>query len=78
MLFQYAIQVNSVEDDSRPQPNRTEQGAEVFVEGPALDAQVMQCLLAIEAALIHRFPSDKPAPVPPLPPLCASPPARDH
>lgn len=78
MLFQYAIQVNSVEDDSRSQLNRTEQGAEVFLEGPALDAQVMQGLLAIEAALIHRFPSDRPAPDPPTLGLSVSPPARDR
>ena len=78
MFFQYAIQVNSVEDDSGSQPNRTEQGAEVFLEGPALDAEVMQSLLAVEAALIHRFPSGRPVPdrQPPWP--CVAPPARGH
>ena len=78
MFFQYAIQVNSVEDDSGSQPNRTEQGAEVFIEGPALDTEVMQGLLAIEAALIHRFPSGTPAPDRQAPSPFVSPPARDH
>lgn len=55
MFFQYAIQVNPVEDDRRSQPDRTEHGAEVFIEGPALDAEVMQRFLAVEAALIHRL-----------------------
>ena len=78
MFFQYAIQVNSVEDDSSSQPNRTEQGAEVFLEGPALDAEVMQGLLAIEAALIHRFPSGRPEPDRQAPSLFVSLPARGH
>lgn len=60
MFFQYAIQVNSVEHDRGAKPNWIEQGAEVFFEGFALDPQVMQCLLAIKSALIHRFLSGMP------------------
>lgn len=78
MFFQYAIQVNSVKNDRRSQANRTEQRAEVFIEGPALDTQVMQGLLAVEATLIHRFLSGTPWLERPLPEPFVSPPVRGH
>jgi hypothetical protein len=59
MFFQYAIQVNPVKDNRGSQTNRIEQRAEIYLEGSTLDAEVMQCLLAVEAALIHRFLSGK-------------------
>jgi hypothetical protein len=53
MVIQYAVQVNAVEHHRGAQAHRGQIGPEVQLERPALDAQVRERLLAIEAALIH-------------------------
>jgi hypothetical protein len=53
MFFQHAVQVKPVEHHGGSQPDSLQVRPEIHLEGPALDSEVGDRLLAVVAALIH-------------------------
>ena len=63
MFFQHAVQVKPVEHHGRSQPDSLQVRPEMHLEGPALDAEVGDRLLAVVAALIHGLHTVRAPPV---------------